>query len=64
VRPVRPAPVIAGAPGSVAARGRGKRRGGHGLPIPVLTLVGDGLWRWLHSKERLAAEVGGGGANG
>jgi hypothetical protein len=30
----------------------------------VLTLVGDGLWRWFHGKERPAAEVGGGGANG
>jgi hypothetical protein len=57
-------PVIAGVPGSAAAGGRGKRRGGRGLPISALTLVGGVLWRWLHGKERLAAEVGGGGANG
>jgi hypothetical protein len=30
----------------------------------VLTLVGDGLWRWFHGKEWPAVEVGGGGANG
>jgi hypothetical protein len=39
----RPAPVIAGAPGSAAAGGRGKWGGGHGLPSPTLTLVGDAL---------------------
>jgi hypothetical protein len=54
----------AGAPGSVAAEGRQEQRGGRGLPIPVLTLVEDDLWRRLHGKERPAAEVGGGGANG
>jgi hypothetical protein len=42
-RPVRAAPVIVGASGLVAVGGREKRRGGRGLPIPVLTLVGDGL---------------------
>jgi hypothetical protein len=63
-RPVRPAPVIAGAPGSAVAGGRGKRRGEQGLLIPALTLVGGGLWMWLRGEERTTTVVNGGGANG
>jgi hypothetical protein len=63
-RLVQPVSVIAGAPGSATAGDRGKWRGGRGLPIPALTLVGDVLWRRLCGDERAAAEVSGGGANG
>jgi hypothetical protein len=62
----RPRPTAAAAAprGSAAAGDRGKRRGGRGLPIPALTLVGDDLWRWLRGEEWAAAEVSGGSANG
>jgi hypothetical protein len=38
--------------------------GGRGLPIPTLTLVGDGLWRWLRGEEWAAAKFSGDGTNG
>jgi hypothetical protein len=50
--------------GSTAAGDRGKGRGGRGLSTPVLTLVGDGLRRWLRGKGRPAVEVVGGGTDG
>jgi hypothetical protein len=50
--------------GSTAAGDRGKRKRGRGLSTSVLTLVGDGLRRWLHGKGRPTVEVVGGGADG
>jgi hypothetical protein len=47
--------AVGGAPGSAATGNRGKRRWGRGLPIPSLTLVGDGLWRWPLSVGWLQA---------
>jgi hypothetical protein len=61
----RPRPMAAAPPrGSAAAADRGKTERGTRATYPGLTLVGDGLWRWLRSEEWAAAEVSGGGANG
>jgi hypothetical protein len=48
-----------GRPGSGA-----KRRGGRGQLIPLLTLVGDGLWREIDGDGRSATQNGTGGAGG
>jgi hypothetical protein len=48
-----------GRPGSGA-----KRRGGRGHLIPLLTLVGDGLWREIDGGGRSATQNGTGGAGG
>jgi hypothetical protein len=58
--------VIAGAPGVGGGLGQGEKEEGveSYLFRWVLTLVGDGLWRWFHGKERPAVEVGGGSTNG
>jgi hypothetical protein len=48
-----------GWPGSGA-----KRRGGRGQLIPLLTLVGDGLWREIDGGGRSATRNGTGGAGG
>jgi hypothetical protein len=41
-----------------------KRRGGRGQLIPLLTLVGDGLWREIDGGGRSATQNGTGGAGG
>jgi hypothetical protein len=41
-----------------------KRRGGRGQLIPLLTLVGDGLWREIDGGGRSATRNGTGGAGG
>jgi hypothetical protein len=41
-----------------------KRRGGRGQLIPLLTLVGDGLWREIDGGGRSATWNGTGGAGG
>jgi hypothetical protein len=41
-----------------------KRRGGRGQLIPLLTLVGDGLWREIDGSVRSATRNGTGGAGG
>jgi hypothetical protein len=48
-----------GRPGSGA-----KRRGGRGQLIPLLTLVGDGLWMEIDGGRRSATRNGTGGAGG
>jgi hypothetical protein len=48
-----------GRPGSGA-----KRRGGLGKLIPLLTLVGDGLWREMDGGGQSATRNGTGGAGG
>jgi hypothetical protein len=52
-------------PGPWGRSGSGaKRRGGRGQLIPLLTLVGDGLWREIDGGGRSATRNGTGGAGG
>jgi hypothetical protein len=55
----RKRPRPRGQPGSGA-----KRRGGRGQLIPLLTLVGDGLWREIDGGGRSATRNGTGGTGG
>jgi hypothetical protein len=52
-------------PGARRQPGSGaKRRGGRGQLIPLLTLVGDGLWREIDGGGRSVTRNGTGGAGG
>jgi hypothetical protein len=52
-------------PGARRRPGSGaKRRGGQGQLIPLLTLVGDGLWREIDGDGRSVTRNGTGGAGG
>jgi hypothetical protein len=54
-----PATQAMGRPGSGA-----KRRGGQGQLIPLLTMVGDGLWREIDGGGRSVTQNGTGGPGG